>query len=206
MKRLTAVLILMIFLGSAAYAQTAFAGMTYQISVPTANTKDFMEKVSLVGFGVEGRRFFGDHFSLGLAFQWNTFRHEVRDKSLPVDPDARSGGSSVSGQVIEHNRDLSAYPFMLTAHGYLSKNEKFSPYVGLGVGTIRVHQRADATTQVWKRDSWHWGVAPEIGVIAKIGFDIALVANLKYNYALKTSNVEAQSYATFSVGFLWLHH
>ena len=94
MKKLTAVLVLMLLLGSAAYAQTALAGMSYQISVPMQNTKDFMEKASFVGFGVEGRRFFGDNFSLGLSFQWNTFRHEVRDKALPRgNGDTRSSDS-----------------------------------------------------------------------------------------------------------------
>ena len=194
----------MLLLGSAAYAQTALAGMSYQISVPMQNTKDFMEKASFVGFGVEGRRFFGDNFSLGLSFQWNTFRHEVRDKALPRgNGDTRSSDSEV---IIDHNRDFSAYPFLLTAHGYLSKDAKFNPYLGVGVGTIRIHQRADATTQVWKQDSWHWGFAPEIGFIAQIGFDVALMANLKYVYALKTSEVDAQSYVSLVVGFLWVHH
>lgn len=196
MKKLMAVLVLTLFLGTAANAQTALAGMSYQIAVPLQNTRDFMEKTSIVGFGVEGRRFFGDHFSLGLSFQWNTFRHEVRDKGLP----------SSSGEVINHNRDFSAYPLLLTAHGYLGKSEKFSPYFGIGLGTVRIHQRADATTQVWKQDSWHWGVVPEIGFLAKIGFDVGLMANLRYVYAMKSNKVDAQSYLSVVVGFLWVHN
>ncbi|NOR14472.1 MAG: outer membrane beta-barrel protein [Candidatus Aminicenantes bacterium] len=196
MKKIIAVLCLMIFLGTAAYAQTAIAGMTYQVSVPMDNTKDFIDKASFVGFGVEGRRFIGDNFSLGLSFQWNTFREEVRDEGLPSTPEVN----------LNHNRDMSAYPLLLTTHAYLRPSEKFFPYVGIGVGTFRIHQRADATTQVWKRDSWHWGVAPEVGFIAKIGFDVGLTASLKYNYALKTSEAPAQSYVTVVVGFLWVHH
>ena len=196
MKKIATVLVLMIFLGSAAYAQTAIAGMTYQISVPTGNTKDFMDNISFVGFGVEGRRFFGENFSVGLSFQWNTFRKEVRDEGLPSRPEVS----------IDHNRDMASYPLLLTTHAYLRKSEKFIPYAGIGIGTFRIHQRADATTQVWKRDSWHWGVSPEVGFIAKLGFDIGLTASLKYNYAFKTSEAPAQTYVTIVAGFLWMHH
>jgi len=196
MKKFSVVLALMLFLGSAAHAQIAIAGMTYQVSIPTGDTKDFMDKASFVGFGVDARRFFSRRFSLGISFQWNTFRNEIRDEGLPSRPE----------QTIEHNRDLSAYPLLLTAHGYLGKSEKFFPYLGVGIGTIRLHMRADATTQVWKQDSWHWGITPEVGFLYKIGFDIGLLASLKYNVALKTSKVDAQSFATISVGFLWVHN
>jgi len=183
MKKVLVVLALLMFVGSVAYAQTAIAGMTYQISIPTGNTKDFMEKASFVGFGVEGRRFFGEHFSLGVSFQWNTFRDEIRDEGLPSRPE----------QTINHNRDFSAYPFFLTAHGYLGNSEKFFPYLGLGFGTIRIHQRADATTQIWKQDSWHWGVAPEVGFIYKIGFDVGLMASLLSNLSLPPCVTQATS-------------
>ncbi len=201
MKKIAGILITLFVISGVSFGQAYIAGMNYQMSVPLGDAKDFVGKTSFVGFGFEGRKFLKPNFSLGFSLQWNSFREEVRGKGFPAVPEPYGE----AGIAVDHNREIKAYPILVTAHYYPGKSETFLPYVGVGLGTMRAHWSAETPLDTFTLDEWLLGLVPEIGFIAKVGEDIGFMANLKYNYGFKSGDMPAQSYMTLSVGFLWLH-
>ena len=188
MKKVAGLMILMLLLTGLSYGQRAYVvGMSYMISSPTGNTKDFIDKTSYVGFSLEGRKFVSDHFSLGASLQWNAFEQEEAGPALA-------------------KHTMNAYPLMATVHLYPTKNDKFIPYAGLGIGAVRVYQRVERVMSLDEKDAWHFGLAPELGAVVRLGTDVGMLFNVKYIQAFESGDkLPAQSFFSVSIGFLWLH-
>ncbi len=187
MKKLTGIMILLLLVTGLSYGQRAYiAGMSYMISSPTENTKEFIDKTSYLGFSLEGRKFLSDFFTLGVSFQWNSFFQDVTDP-------------------IPATNTMNAYPLMATLHFYPTKDNKFIPYAGVGVGAVRVYQREERVLSITERDSWHFGLVPELGAIVRLGTDVGMMFNIKYLYAFESGEMPTQSFFSVSLGFLWLH-
>jgi opacity protein-like surface antigen len=202
MKKTLTVVALLLLAASLGFGQGYVGGFNYQVSFPLSNMKDFIGKTSWVGFGIEGRKFVKPSLSLGVSFQWNAFREEVRNKAFPGIPTPYDEG----GVVIDHNRDTKAYPLLATAHFYLRNNDRYIPYAGVGIGAIRVHQSAETSLDTFSRDEWLLGLAPEIGFIARLGEDFGLLASIKYYHGFKSGEMPSQSFFTVGIGFLWVHY
>ncbi|MCF8365705.1 MAG: hypothetical protein K9H16_07985, partial [Bacteroidales bacterium] len=61
------------------FGQESFWSLTYQMSVPTGDTKNFTDKMSFRGIGLEGRWFVDNNVTIGGAALWNVF-YEKQDK------------------------------------------------------------------------------------------------------------------------------
>ncbi len=187
MKKLTGIMILLLLVTGLSYGQRAYiAGMSYLISSPTENTKECIDKTSYLGFSLEGRKFVSDHFSLGASFQWNAFFQDVTDP-------------------IPATNTMNAYPLMATLHLYPTKNDKFIPYAGIGIGAVRVYQRVERVMSLDEKSAWLFGVAPELGAIVRLGTEVGMLFNIKYIHAFESGEMLTQSFFSVSLGFLWLH-
>jgi opacity protein-like surface antigen len=189
MKKQAAIMIFLLLVTGLSYGQRAYvAGMSYLISSPTGNTKDFIDKTSYLGFCLEGRKFISDHFSLGASLQWNAFQEEEAGPALA-------------------KHTMNAYPLMAILHVYPVTNEKFIPYAGIGIGAVRIYQRVEKIMSIDEDDAWHFGLAPELGAIVRLGPDVGMLFNLKYIQAFESGEkVPTQSFFSVSLGFLWLHN
>ncbi|MFA9453077.1 MAG: outer membrane beta-barrel protein [Candidatus Aminicenantaceae bacterium] len=186
MKKLTGIMIVLLLLTGLSYGQRAYiAGMSYMISSPTGNTKDFIDKTSYLGFSLEGRKFLSDYFSLGASFQWNSFLQE-----------------EVGGTLAQHS--MNAYPLMATLHFYPSNNNKFIPYAGVGLGGLKVFQREEKVLSIEEQSAWLFGVVPELGAIVRLGSDVGLLFNIKYVQGFEAGEMPTQSFFSYNFGFLWL--
>jgi len=188
MKKVAGLMLVMLLLTGLSYGQRAYiAGMSYMISSPTGNSKDFVDKTSYVGFSLEGRKFVSDHFSLGASLQWNAFEQEEAGPGLA-------------------KHTMNAYPLMATVHAYPTNNDKFIPYAGLGIGAVRVYQRKERVMSLDEQDAWLFGLAPELGAVVRLGTDVGMMFNIKYIQAFESKDkMPAQTYFSVSIGFLWLH-
>lgn len=189
MRKIAAVTVLLVVLGSFGFGQNYLGFFNYQSSFPQENTKDLIDKTSWLGFGVDARKFLTPSFSLGVSLQRNIFREEHQNESA-----------------IAYNKELNAYPLLLTAHIYLRKNETLIPYLGIGAGAYRIHFRRDTSLNVIKDGNWHFGYAPELGVVAKLSNYLGILFSVKYNYAYKSREADARSYWTFVFGFGWVQN
>ena len=171
-----------------------FMGVTYQVAMPTGDTKAFSDDVSFRNIGLEWRNIVQPNISLGLAVGWNVFA-ELTDEVVSV------GDYDASGTQFRY---VNAFPMLLTAHYYLGSagTLKPRPYFGVGAGTYYIENRLEAGLTAIKTDAWHLGVAPEAGVVLPINRYSSAYVNGKFNYGLEAGDI-THSYWTFAFGMAW---
>jgi outer membrane protein W len=198
--RVFAIALLLFGAGSAkAEAQQGkwFWGLQYMVGTGVSDTRDFVGGgVSFRNFGIEGRYVSSPKLSFGLYFAWNVFNQETDS----VITNFAGTGADVSG--FQH-RYVNAFPILATVHYYFGKPRGIRPYVGTGLGTYYVENRLDIGRSSIYADNWHLGLAPELGVIIPVDWNVRAYLNAKYNWAIKSGGVEVQ-YFTFGLGFAWM--
>jgi outer membrane protein W len=194
MKKLTIILVIMFFLGITSNAQEFLGGITYQVSFPTGETKDFIERASWWGFGVEARKIIRPNFTVGFSLNWNNFAEDVE-----IEPEA----SIPEGKYIQ-KRTIKSYPILLTSHLYLGDEEGLRAYLGIGAGAYAIRKINDSALAIVTESNWHFGIAPELGVIFKAAEGAGIMVSVKYNYAFEAGS-SSHSYWTMNLGFLWIN-
>jgi hypothetical protein len=178
--RVFAIALLLFGAGSAkAEAQQGkwFWGLQYMVGTGVSDTRDFVGGgVSFRNFGIEGRYVSSPKLSFGLYFAWNVFNQETDS----VITNFAGTGADVSG--FQH-RYVNAFPILAT--------------------TYYVENRLDIGRSSIYADNWHLGLAPELGVIIPVDWNVRAYLNAKYNWAIKSGGIEVQ-YFTFGLGFAWM--
>jgi hypothetical protein len=182
-------------------AQDWYSALTYQISFPFGDTKNFTDATSFRGFGLDFRKAINPQTTLGLVFGWNTF-YENTDETMQLKNTPKPG--AVTG---EQNRYLFAFPIMVNGHRYFGERRGFRPFVGLAFGGYVMVQRLEIGIVSLESEPWEWGVAPELGFVLPIDGAAMLFFSTKYNYAFTGETVAGQdinhSYLSLNMGFAW---
>lgn len=155
-------------------AQRYMTILSYNTALPMGKTGDFVSEYSWRGFAIEGRRFVQKNLSIGINFGWNIF-DEKNGETIELD------NGAVSGTQIRY---LNVFPIMVNAHYYFGDKRSFRGFLGVNVGTYAINQRFDIGIWTINNDNWHFGVAPEIGILIPAGRQMAVTLSVKYNYAL----------------------
>jgi len=202
MKWLYSSIIILIF--TASVSAQALGSITYNVSVPTANLNDYIDDVSWRGFGIEGRWFTTKNISFGLSFGWNVF-NKRSNELIQIEDEEISG--TVSGTQI---RTVNSLPLVATAHYHTgARKDQFRFYFGTGVGMFYIKQRLEIGLVALESDNWHFGFAPEAGVLLELSKDVTMIVNTKYNYAFSSGTTiggnddNAIAYWGFNIGFIW---
>lgn len=194
---------ILILIITASVSAQSLGNMTYNMSFPTGNLSDFIDKTSFKGFGIEGRWFQSKNLSLGLSFAWTVFDQRVSD---PIQIVQDGVSATVSGTQI---RVVNSLPILATAHYYVGKRrDKFRFYFGTGVGMYYIKQRLEIGLVAFESDNWHFGVAPEVGVIINFSREFTMIVNTKYNYAFSAGEAlgggdNQIDYWGINIGFVW---
>ena len=188
-KFLTTVFILLI--GFSAMGQGGGVwNFDWNMGFPMGETKDFIGQPSFRGFSMEGRGFVTENITLGGIAAWNVFYESSGWVTTQQDETKLYG---------YQRRYLNVMPIMMTGHYYFSQGS-VQPYIGVGVGTYYIESRNFMGIYYTQGKDWHFGVAPEIGVILPFSnSNTGVNLNFKYNYAAKTKN--EQAYSWFGVNF-----
>lgn len=72
------------------------------------------------------------------------------------------------------------------------------------MGTYYIERRLDIGLFSISRDSWHFGLAPELGASLPIGRKTHAFFSTAWNFAFESGSISTQSYVNFNVGFLFL--
>jgi len=178
------------------FAQDYLMNLTYNMAQPLGNTKEFVDEFSFRGLGFEGRNFSKKNFSFGFNFGWNIIDHQTNET-------VQLENGAISGRQVRY---INSFPFHLTGHYYLGgRRDPVRFFGGLGIGTYYIIQRFELGVTAIENDRWHFGLAPEIGILVPAG-DIMLIASIKYNHAFDSGKTvfgdddNTQSYIGFNVG------
>jgi len=196
MRTIIAVFLVLALCGGAAKADDAIGVLTYEVSFPSGDLKDYIDKTSWRGFGLEGRWLVSPNITLGLAWHWNTF-YKTSSEMLEIE------NGNVSGN---HYRITYGSPLMATAFWYPSSpldNPDFLPYIGLGAGAIWMKKRLEIGIVAIEESEWHFGLTPEAGVMFPVGYYTSLVISGRYTYAFETGDAPGYDWWSLSVGFAW---
>ncbi len=149
----------------------------WNMGFPIGSTKDFISSPSFRGFSIEGRGFVTDKITVGGIGAWSVF-YENLEWSLQEQNTTTTYGYK--------RRYLNIMPLMVTAHYYFSQGQ-IQPYIGTGIGPYYIESRDFMGLYYIQGKEWHFGIAPEVGIIMPFGSSNAGVnVNFKYNYAAKT--------------------
>lgn len=180
-----------------AAAQDWFGMATWQVSFPTADTKEFTDEVSFRGVGLDFRRTLRGGTSAAVMMAWNVF-HERTNGTLDF------GYGAVSGS---QDRYINSFPVMIGLLQYVGDKRGTRGYVALnGGGYVLIKTFRMGVTE-FEEDEWEWGVAPEVGVVVPFTTGAWLVVNGRYQWSPTSetvANTEADlTYYQINIGFMW---
>jgi hypothetical protein len=138
----------------------------------------------------------GDRVSIGGSVGWNVF-DQKRTELVSIRTDDFNG--DISGTQF---RDINSFPFMATAHCYIGATDGTHVYFGGRAGVYYVKQRLEIGTVAFDVDGWQFGVAPEVGLIAPLGYSTRFIANVQYNLPFSSGTfLGGESRSWQSIGF-----
>lgn len=167
----------------------------WNMGFPMGTTKDFIGNPSFRGFSLEGRGFVTDRITVGGIGAWSVF-YENFEWILNENNTTKTYG---------YNRKyLNVMPLMVTAHYYFSQGQ-IQPYIGTGIGPYYIESRDFMGIYYVQGKEWHFGIAPEVGIIMPFGSSNAGVnINFKYNLAAKTKNQPSYTWLGINIGLSYL--
>ena len=195
---------ILILIITASVSAQSLGSITYNVSFPSGNLKDYVNDMSWRGFGMEGRWFSNKNISFGLSFAWTVFDQRTTEL-IQIVNEGVSG--AVSGTQV---RVVNSLPILATAHYYTGKRrDQFRFYFGTGAGMYYIKQRLEIGLVAFNSDNWHFGLAPEAGVLISLNRDFTMIFNAKYNYAFSAGKPlgggddNTYEYWGINVGFVW---
>lgn len=186
-------LLLVLVLAAGAQAQDGMTFVTWDISFPVSDMGDFIGETSFRGFGLDGRKFLQPNLSVGLSFDWNTFR-EFTGGTIFFE------NGSVSGS---QNRVIYASPILVNAHYYfqtIDNNPGFLTYVGGGLGTYFIERTLEIGVAGITDNHLHFGLAGEVGLIIPVRPGTGGLISAKYNHAFGVDGSIDYSYWRLNAG------
>lgn len=196
MKRIifTFTLIACLSYGTRSNAQESLTTLSYSMGLGVGNTGDFISKYSWRGFGFEYRYLSQPHVGAGINLGWNTFYQEMPFATYTFETISASGYQF---------RYLNSFPIMAAGDYYFKPEEKLNPYVGIGLGVQYIVQTVDFGIYRFESDGWPFTFAPEVGVLIQSPNGPAFNVGIKFMYAVKSSDLEAQTDLLFNVGLVF---
>jgi opacity protein-like surface antigen len=188
-----AVIVLGLIVSMPSVANESMTFLTWSISFPNGNTKDFsQDSSSFRGVTAEFRYFVGPQFSIGIYGAWHVFNGSS-EEMIAIDQEDFKG--DVSGTQFRY---INAWPVMVNAHFYTGNPGGTRLFIGAGAGLIGIEERVDIGVVAFQGTKWHFGVAPEIGASIPIDYNLSLIVSGKYHYAFSSGDRLSAESATHS--------
>ena len=206
-KGIIASLALIVVFSGEAQAQDWWWGITYQMSAASSlpgnsdSSVNFIEDFSFRGFGIDARYVpeRGAKYSFGFNANWNVlnekndFGTERNTISLPT--------ADITGTQLRY---FNSIPVLANASYYFGERGGIRPYLGLNAGTYYIERRVDIGVSAIVDDAWHFGWAPEAGIVVPLGRpEVAMLFNVRYNWAFSSGGTGDQKYWGFNIGIAY---
>jgi len=72
------------------------------------------------------------------------------------------------------------------------------PFLGLGIGTYWMKQTLDLGLYTAEETNWHFGLAPEVGVLMATKSGVGISLNARYNYPFAAGDYLGGGSASFA--------
>src|ERR1700741_2562497 len=147
-------ILLIVVLGSkAAWAQGGNFVISYPISFPFGDLKDYIGATSFRGISLEFNKRQKPNLDIGLEASWHVFYERVAEKPYQIE-----SATITSTQF----RYTNAVPLLAQAKWLkTSGSGKAMPYAGLGIGTTYIERATDFGLYRLTNDAWQFCLRPE---------------------------------------------
>jgi hypothetical protein len=169
----------------------------YNMAVPAGDTRDFIDAFSWMGFTFEGDRFFSPNVSTGIILGWQ----EIYDQAGFQQYDFPQGAAT--GTTYRH---LMVVPILVKGRywtGDTHQGRTLHPFFGAAIGTYYVRQTLDFGIWTAEESNWHFGIAPEAGIVLGQVRGAAWTLGARYNLPVASGKYlfgEKASWAYWSLG------
>ncbi len=209
MKRISIFIILITFIASFSFSQgsdkskffkrvklerSGLLNLKYIMGFPSSDFNDFIGEKSYRGVNIEYRRFLNDNISVGGYTGWNGF-YEKTDRSTYY-----FDNGAISGVLYNY---LYVLPLYANFHYYPFPGDIVQPFAGLAFGALYVNKESQMGILSVFEDSWHFGLAPEIGFFIPFGLNAnsGVITSGRFNHAFyKEGNMDKLQYFQWTIG------
>lgn len=189
------IVIIVFFMSGLTLSAQSLWNVTYDMSISLGDTRDFIDKTSFRGIGIDGRGFINQNVTFGGSFSWNVF-YSTQDNVTIVEDNITVTGN--------HYNYGNYTPIMATSHYYFGEDGGVRPYVGGGVGTIwKEESKYVGSISAIFDNNWQFGFMPEVGIYLPVATSSLIFVNAKYTYGVSTKNLSTTSYINIGVGIAW---
>ena len=180
-----------------ASAQDWFGMATWQVSYPTGDVRNFIDDISYRGAGLDFRKRLTGGTTASVLMAWNVF-HDRTSGTIEIEDGALSGSQ---------DRYLNVFPIMMGLHQYFGRPRSARMHVGLNAGGYLLVQTFRIGITEIEKDSWEWGVAPEVGVALPLTTGAWFEVNGRYQWSMSPDDIAGRpydmEYFQLNVGFMW---
>ena len=196
MKKIYAILLVM-SLSFPSFAQDYISTLSYNMgmAVDGSDMAEFIDDVSYKGFSMGSRQYLSRFSSVGFEVGWNVF--DKKEYGTFDQDNITATGTQI--------RYINAFPIMLNYHLYMGNRRGIRIYFGAGAGTYYIEQRQQLGLFAVTTSNWHWGLAPEVGILIPMGRTTSLNVSAKYNYAFEAGDSIQYQYIGLNIGFAFKH-
>jgi len=193
MKKILYILLFIVFTSSA-MAQQSYSSWQYTMGFGTGDLHDYIGKASFRGVMFDYTKLVNGGLGVGLEIGWNTF-YEQKDYDTYT-----RGDFQISGKQWRYSNNV---PLLFTVSYYAMPDNDFTPYGGLGIGTMWSERRTSMGQWDFYEDAWPFTLRPELGVQFDTG-GLGFSLSGKYYYGFKTGDMTAQSFFTLNFGLVFM--
>jgi len=176
-------------------------GLSYDMSLPTGDLKDYTNNDSWLGWTVDVRAFGASNkISFGGMLGYYEFYNNTATNTIVF------GRGAVSGQQYRHMFSL---PIMLNAHYYAGSTYGARPFIGLNAGVTYQKQSLDIGIYTLTSDAWVLSAAPEVGIYFPTSGRTMVNLHARYHIPFSSDNMYAggsggasMSYLSIGLGFM----
>jgi hypothetical protein len=166
---------------------------------PAGYANDFIGAFSWLGFTFEGDRFYSPNFSTGIVLGWQELYDQTGFQQYNFPQGAATGTTY---------RHLMIVPILVKARywtGETHQGRTMHPFFGAAIGTYYIRQTLDFGIYTAEESNWHFGLAPEAGIVMGQVRGAAWTLLARYNYAVKAGEYldgkkPAWAYWQFGIG------
>ncbi len=133
--------------------KNGYANIDWQFNIPLNN--GFSDKASGWGMNFEGGYYFTPHIGAGLFFAFHTNNEYIPTQTLNLSPSSQLTS--------DQQHALYQLPFGAAFRYRFMPAKKFSPYIGVKLGTQYCKITSYYNIYSSSRDKWGFFVSPEIG-------------------------------------------
>jgi len=176
-------------------------GLSYDMSLPTGDLKDYTNNDSWLGWTVDVRAFGASNkISFGGMLGYYEF---YQMNSTTQTTFARA---AVSGQQYHHMFSL---PIMLNAHYYAGSTYGARPFIGLNAGVTYLKQTVDVGIWSLTSDAWVLSAMPEVGIYFPTSGRTMVNLHARYHLPFSSGSMYSSggpdatmSYLSIGLGFM----